>query len=620
MNVSIETAAKRLSEMLEGCFRRTEASSLKMSNQRYESIHKEVDTDFYDFVKVRLSADEELRTKNKKSEFSVAEVIVKVVCDNINSGELDTCYNIWKPFRDEKLWAYDGHFTHLRDLEVNIRNDMLVYFWSEYASTKCLGNKYNLWWVITAREDDGYLVFKDVLPSDIRRIMTSFSTKHAVKLPKTNKNMKQSVEEFAHKNKGERIMKEYGNKGAFGMNIPSPNSYGWDGDPEWSVAPIIDGKLLITKILPNDGSKSFIISVEDDGNTLNIINHQFTTVKTVSKELNDFSKDKQDDLEDIKLRRPFFTQRDPEVHSTPNTHILLKDMSNPFHFKGSISHEDELRMDGNIAGDMYSVEPIDPESKKFFHYEEGATVICVVWTGMTWALYDGLKNPEKFKGFIDNVNSLKYETGTKEDTILAFNTISKKYERYEHDGSGWVQWGLTTGSMKYKALASTVISNHFQLPDGRFLKKDALYFIKSDSPLYQTEHVCLVNQRENGWINQEVINRLMLTPNKLFRPLYVGVVYASQENPLEEFNQKYCRIVGDTITVKLKRAIWVDFAWNGDQWMQLPTNIPNVQFKGIIDGMHVIPENEAHHGDVYFCIKEKQLCIYINGDWKPYFN
>lgn len=441
----ISKTANLLSAMLEGCFRRTGASSLKMSNQRYDSIWKEVDTHFCDFVKVRLSTDEELRAKT--SEFSVVEVIVKVVCDNINSGELNTCYNIWNTFRDEDLYVYDQHFTNLRDLTVNIQNDILVYFWTKYSSINLLGNKYNVWWVIVAREDDGYLVFKDVYPHDLKAEIRALSMKHVGKPTKTDKSVKQIVEECVHKTKGERIMKEYGNKGAFGMNVPPPNNYGLD-DVDWSVSPLKDGKLYITKALPSGGVKSFIISVEDDGNTLNIINHEFTTVKTVSKylkeELTDLSESKQNTLlhhvlGNYESKGSVFPEKNPKLNSVKTTDTLLDYVGEPLDFKGRISHEDELRMEGNIIGDMYSFEPIDPESKKFFHYEE-ASVICVVWTGITWALYDDPSTPEKFKGFVDNVNSLQYEAGNKEDTILAFNPISKKYGRYEHDGSGWVQW------------------------------------------------------------------------------------------------------------------------------------------------------------------------------------
>ena len=586
---SIEKAAKILSYMLEGCFRRTEASSLKMYQQRYDSIHKEVHDTFYDFVKDRLSSDETLISK--KSELSIADVIVKVVCTDVKEGELNTCYNIWKSFRDEKLLEFDNHFTRLRDLKTNIRNDMLIYFWIEYASNM-VGLNFNIWWVIEAREDDGYLVFKDVFLSDCKP------------------------------NKGERIMKEYGNKGAFGMNIPSPNSYGFD-DVDWSVAPLIDGKLRITKALPNGGSKSFTISVEDDGNTLNIIDHKFTTVKTVSKypkeEKTDLSKDKQDDLENVKLRRPFFTQRDPELDGMKNTHRSLEDMIVPLSFKGFITHEDKLPMEGNIVGDLYTIQPIDPESKKFFHYEEGVSMISVLWTGVTWALYDGISNPEKFKGLLDNVNCIEYEAGDKEDTILAYNSISKKYERYEHDGSGWVQWGLTSGSMKYSVPSASMVSNHFQLPDGRFLKNGVLSIIISDVPLYQYGHVCLVNRRNNGWINQEVIGRTILSANHS-SPMYVGLVYVDSIDSLDQINKNYCRITGDTVSVKTKLNICVDFVWDGKHWFEIPTNIPNVQFKGVIDGMHMIPENEALRGDVYFCIKEKQCYIFRDGAWEPYFN
>lgn len=626
MNVSIEMTAKRLSEMLEGCFRRTEASSLHMTKQRYDSIHEEIKAKFCDFVKDRLSSDETLTSK--KSEFSIAEVIVKVMCENINSGELDTCYNIWQTFRDEDLYCYDNHFTQLRDLETNIRRDMLVYFWNKFASSNCLGHNYNTWWVIYALEDDGYLVFKDVFPHDLKAKMSSFSMKHSGQSIKISKSTKH-IEEESTNNKGERIMKEYGNKGAFGTPIPSPNSFGYDRNPDWMMSPLKDGKLRLTKVLPSGGSKSFIVSVDDDGSTLNIENHDFKKVVSVYKSLKEegikLSEREQNALLHQVLgnydeQGSVFPERNLKVHSGPSTHIFLKDMSNPFHFKGSISHEDELRMEGNIVGDLYSLEPIDPESKKFFHYEEGKTVISVVWTGITWALYDGLMTPEKFKGFVDNVNSLQYEVGVKEDTILAFNTISKKYERYEHDGSGWVQWGLTSGSMKYSALAATIVSDHFQLPDGRFMKKDTSYFINSNTPLYQTNPVCLVNQRENGWINQEVISRMMLTPNKLFRPVYAGVLYGADAiNPLEEFNQKYCRITGDTISVKLKQKMWMDFVWDGEHWYEIPTDVPNVQFKGVIDGMLVIPENEARRGDVYFCIKEKQCYIFRDGAWEPYF-
>ena len=611
MGESIEKAAKILSYMLEGCFRRTGASSLKMHNQRYDSIHKEVHEKFYDFVKDRLSSDEILISK--KSELSIADVIVKVVCGNVKEGELDTCYNIWKSFRDEDLYVYDSHFTNLRDLTVNIRNDMLVYFWIKYSCSNCLGLKYNLWWVIEARKDDGYLVFKDVFPPECHRAEL-FSLKHAEK---------QTIP-----NKGERIMKEYGNKGAFGMNIPSPNSFGYDGNPEWMMSPMKDGKLRITKVLPSGGSKSFIASVEDEGSTLKIEDHDFKTVVSVYKSLKEegieLSEREQNALlhqvlGTKELQRPFFTQRDPELDGMTNTPRSLNDMIVPLSFKGFISHEDKLHMEGNIVGDLYTIQPIDPESKKFFHYEEGVTVISVLWTGVTWALYDGLSNPDKFKGFIDNINSLEYESGDKEDTILAYNPISKKYERYEHDGSGWVQWGLTSGSMKYSVPSATMVSDHFQLPDGRFLKNGALSIINSDVPLYQYGHVCLVNRRNNGWINQEVIGRTILSANHS-SPMYVGLVYVDSIDSLDQINKNYCRITGDTISVKTKLNICVDFVWDGKHWFEIPTNIPNVQFKGVIDGMHMIPENEALRGDVYFCIKEKQCYIFRDGAWEPYFN
>ena len=624
-DVLISKTANLLCAMLEGCFRRTEASSLKMSNQRYDSIYKEVDSHFYDFVKVRLSTDEELRAK--KSEFSVAEVIVKVVCENINSGELDTCYNIWKQFRDEKLLEFDNHFTQLRDLKTNIQNDMLVYFWIEYASN-VVGIKFNIWWVIEAREDDGYLIFKDVFPSDLRTEVTSFSIKHVGKPAKTNKSVKQIVEECVHKNKGKRIMKEYGNKGAFGMNVPSPNSYGFD-DVDWSISPLKDDKLRITKALPSGGSKSFTISVEDDGNTLNIIDHKFTTVKTVSKylkeELNDLSKFKPvdpnpNDFENDELGTLFFTPRDPELRGMKNTDTLLNYVREPLNFKGFISHEDKLPTEGNIIGDLYSILPVDPESKRFFHYEEDVSTVGVVWTGLTWALYDNPNNPEKFKGFLDNVNCVEHEAGDKEDTILAYNPISKKYERYEHDGSGWVVWGLTSGSMKYSVPSSTTVSNHCLLPNGRFLKKDVLYIINSDAPLYQNGHVCLVNQREKGWINQEVIDRLTLSTKNSIRPVYVGLVYGDPIESLEQFNNKYHHATGDTISVKTKQNVWVDYVWDGEHWYEIPTNVPNVQFRGIIKDPSGVRTIGAHNGDVYFCISEKRCYIFMYGIWKPYFN
>ena len=634
MNDSIEKTANLLSKMLEGCFRRTTASSIKMTNQRYDSIHKEIHEKFYDFVKDKLSSDKTLTSK--KSLLSIAEVIIKVICVNVKDGELDTCHIIWEHFRDEELYAFNRHFT--QDFEANIRNDMLVYFWNEYASSNCLGNKYNIWWVIKAREDDGYLVFEDVFPPDYKA--TLLSLKHTGKPTKTDKSVKEILEECVHKTKGKRIMKEYGNKGAFGMNVPPPNNYGLD-DVEWSISPLKDGKLYITKALPSGGVKSFTISVEDDGNTLNIINHEFTTVKTVSKylkeELNDLSKFKPadpnpHDFENDELGRPFFTLRDPKLpklsfreQNTLLHHVLgnteLNGMPNTsLIYKGFISNEDELPMEGNIVGDLYSIEPADPESKKFFHYEEGVSVICVLWTGLTWALYNCLSNPKKFRGFTDNVNNLKDKSGDKEDTILAFNPISKKYERYEHDGSGWVQWGLTSGSMKYSVPSSTMVSNHFQLPDGRFLKKGVQYIINGSTPLYQTGPVCLVNQREKGWINQEVIDRSALLTKNPFRPVYVGLVYGDPIDSLEQFNNKYHHATGDTISVKTKQNVWVDYVWDGKRWYEIPTNsVSNVQFKGIIDGLHVIPENEARLGDTYFCIREKQLYIYINGDWKPYF-
>lgn len=626
-NALIEKTANLLSAMLEGCFRRTEASSLKMTNQRYDSIHKEVDTNFYDFVKVRLSADEALRVK--KSEFSIAEVIIKVVCGNINSGELNTCYNIWKPFRDIKLGVYNNQFTPLRGLETNIRNDILAYFWNEYLCSNCLGLRFNLWWVIKALEDDGYLVFKDVFPSDLKSKAVALSMKHVGKPTKTDKSVKQIMEECVHKTKGERIMKEYGNKGAFGMNVPPPNNYGLD-DADWLISPLKDGKLYITKALPNGGSKSFTISVEDDGNTLNIINHKFTTVKTVSKylkeELNDLSRFKQadpnhEDFENDELpRRPFFTLRDPELHGMKTTDTLLNYVSEPLNFKGFINHEDKLPTEGNIIGDLYSILPSDPESKKFFHYEEDVSTVGVLWTGLNWALYDNPNNPEKFKGFIDNVNYIEHESGDKEDTILAFNPITKKYERYEHDGSGWVKWGLTSGSMKYSVPSSTMVSNHFQLPDGRFLKKGVLYIINGSCPLYQTGHICLVNHRENGWINQEVIDRLTLSTKNPIRPVYVGLVYGDPIEALEKFNNKYHHATGDTISVKTKQNAWMDYVWDGEHWYEIPINVPNIQFMGIIKDPSGVPTVGAQNGDVYFCISEKQCCIFMYGIWKPYFN